>query len=89
MKKPEIKDHVPFTEAEVRFIKKLDEQRIRAERRFPLVTALFITFGFVAVLYGFEKMIDRVEFFVNYPWVLTIIGLIILGLTGAVYKKLN
>lgn len=83
------KDKISFTEAEVQFIKKLDEKRVNAEARFPLITALFVTFGFVAVLYGFEKMIDRVDFFVNHPYALLIIGLIILGLTGAVYKKLN
>lgn len=82
-------EKVPFTEAEIRFIKKLDEQRIKAENKFPLVTALLVTFGFVSVLYGFEKMIDRVDFFVEYPYILLIIGLITLALTGAVYKKLN
>jgi hypothetical protein len=87
--KNQTNEKVSFTEAEIRFIKKLDEQRLKAENRFPLVTALFVTFGLVAVLYGFEKLIDRISFFVNYPYVLLVIGLVILWLTGTVYKKLN
>ncbi len=83
------KEDISFTEAEIRFIKKLDKQRIKAENRFPLITALLVTFGFVSVLYGFEKMIDRVQFFVNYPHVLLVIGLVILALSGTVYKKLT
>ena len=82
-------EKISFTEAEIRFIKKLDEQRIKAENKMPLLTALLVTFGFVSVLYGFEKMIDRVDFFVNYPYVLLIVGLIILAITGSIYKKLN
>lgn len=83
------KEDISFTEAEIRFIKKLDKQRIQVERRYPLVTALLVTFGFVSVLYGFEKMIDRVDFFAEHPYVLLAVGLITLGLTGTVYKKLS
>ena len=82
-------EKVPFTEAEVHFIKKLDEQRIKAETKFPLVTAILVTFGLVSVLYGFEKMIDKVDFFVENPHILLLIGLTTLALTGAFYKKLN
>lgn len=80
---------VSFTEAEIQFIKKLDEKRVKAEARFPLLTALFATFGFVSLLYGFEKIIDKVTFLSNNPIVLLLIGLLILGVTGTVYKKLN
>ena len=80
---------ISFTEAEIQFIKKLDEKRVKAEQKFPLVTALLVTFGLVSVLYGFEKLIDRVDFFVAHPYVLLVIGLVLLGVTGTVYKKLN
>jgi hypothetical protein len=83
------KNLVPFTQAEEKFIEKMIEKRDRAEVRFPLITALAVTFGFVSVLYGFEKMIDRVDLFVNHPWILLIIGLVILAITGSIYKKLN
>lgn len=83
------KNIIPFTKAEEKFIEKVIEKRNRAEVKFPLLTALAVTFGFVSTLYGFEKMIDRVDIFVNHPWILLLIGLTILGITGSVYKKLN
>lgn len=82
-------DKISFTEAEIRFIKKLDEQRVKTENRFPLVTALLATFGFVSVLYGFEKLIDQNDFLTRNPLLLLTIGLTTLAITGTVYKKLN
>lgn len=79
----------PFTDTEQKVIAKMIEKRDRVELRFPLFTALAVTFGFVSTLYGFEKMIDRVELFVEHPWILLIIGIAVLGVTGALYKKLN
>lgn len=83
------KDFVPFTKAEEKFIEKMIEKRDKAEVRFPLLTALAATFGFVSVLYGFEKMIDSISLFVDHPSILFVTGLIILATTGATYKKLN
>ena len=82
-------EKVPFTEAEIRFIKKLDEQRLKAENKFPMITALFVTFGVVSVLYGYEKLIDKIPFFVSNPHILLVIGLATLALTGAFYDKLK
>lgn len=82
-------DKISFTEAEIRFIKKLDEQRVKTENRFPLVTALLATFGFVCLLYGFEKLIDQNDFLTGNPLLLLVIGLTTLGVTGTIYKKLN
>ena len=83
------KNLVPFTDAEERFIHKAVDKRTRAENRFPLFFGLLITFGFVSTLYGFEKLIDRVDLFVNNPWILLAFGITTLVVTGAAYKKLN
>jgi hypothetical protein len=80
---------VPFTDKEEKFIKKIVDERTRVEDRFPLLAGLFVTFGFVCTLYGFEKLIDRVDLFVNNPWILLATGLMTLLITGAAYKKLN
>lgn len=82
------KNFVPFTDAEERLVQKLVNERSVVETRFPLLFGLFITFGFVATLYGFEKMIDRVDLFVDKPWILLGIGVFTLLATGAAYKKL-
>jgi hypothetical protein len=83
------KNLVPFTEAEERFIKKVASERQVAETRFPLIFGLTATFGLVSVLYGFEKIIDKVDLFVNNPWILLVTGIVLLLVTGAAYRKLN
>ncbi len=83
------KDLLPFTKAEEKFIERMIQKRDHAELKFPLFTALAATFGFVSVLYGFEKMIDNVKLFSDNPSILLFTGLLILVLTGTVYKKLN
>lgn len=83
------KDVIPFTKAEEKIIEKMVEKRVQAQTRFPIIITLAATFGFVSVLYGFEKMIDEVGLLVDRPYVLLILGLIILGVTGSLYKKLS
>jgi hypothetical protein len=83
------KNFVPFTDAEEKFIKKVVDERSLVETRYPLLFGLTATFGLVSVLYGFEKLIDRVELFVNNPWILLVIGVLLLLATGAAYRKLN
>lgn len=83
------KDILPFTKAEERLIERVVQKRMQAENRFPVIMTITATFGFVSVLYGFEKMIDNVQLFVDNPSILFITGIIILAVTGSLYKKLN
>lgn len=83
------KDLIPFTKSEEKFIEKIVEKRHSAEVRFPLIYTLLGTFGFVSTLYGFEKLIDQVDLFVDKPWILLIVGVLTLALTGSIYKKLG
>jgi len=83
------KDFIPFTDAEERLIQKVVNERNRAETRFPLIFSMLITFGFVSTLYGFEKLIDQVDWFVENPWFLLLTGVLTLLITGAAYKKLS
>lgn len=78
-----------FTQAEKEILKKLDRTRLGAKTRFPLLTALFATFGAVTLLAGFQAALARIEFLHNNPWLLVITGLLILTVTGTVYKKLD
>lgn len=57
--------------------------------RFPLPFTLAGAFGLVATFYGFEKIIDKIDFFANNPWILLGVGLITLSLTGSFYNKLR
>ena len=83
------KNFIPLTKVEERIVEKAVHGRESLAQRFPLFFGLTATFGLVSVLYGFEKLIDRVELFVNNPWILFIFGLMLLIATGAAYKKLN
>jgi hypothetical protein len=71
-----------------------EEEQVRKIRdtysqKYPVVFAVGATFGLVAVLYGFEKLIDRNQLFVENPWFLLILGLVILAITGSFYNKLR
>lgn len=57
-------------------------------KRFPLLFTLMGTFGLVATLYGFERLIDQIELFVENPLILLGTGILTLVLTGTLYKKL-
>lgn len=83
------KNFIPFTSAEEKVIEKIVEERVRVQTKFPILIALSATFGLVSVFYGFEKLIDRVDLFVEHPWILLIIGLMLLAATGKVYQKLD
>lgn len=76
-------------QAEEKIIHDAVSRRESLAQRFPLFFGLMATFGLVSVLYGFEKLIDRVDLFVNNPWILLVFGISLLLLTGAAYKKLN
>lgn len=67
----------------------VDRIRQSYVQKYPVVFTLAGTFGFVATLYGFEKLIDKVDLFVNNPWILLATGLAILFATGAFYNKLR
>lgn len=84
-----MKDLRPILSAEERARQKVQRSREVAESRFPLVFGVLATFGLVATLYGFEKLIDRSEWLSNNPWVLLAVGLTTLMATGAAYRKLN
>ena len=83
------KNFIPFTDKDEKLIAKLSEKRGKAEVKFPLSFGFLATFGFVSILYGFEKLIDRIDLFANNPWILLVTGLLILVSTGAAYRKLN
>ena len=83
------KNIVPFTDAEEKLIQKLSEGRDKTAVRFPLIFGLAASFGLVATYYGFEKLIDKIDLFGNHPWLILIVGVTVLVITGTAYKKLN
>lgn len=68
---------------------KVKNIRDSAFSRFPFLFVFLSTFGLVATLYGFEKLIDRIDYFQKYPEMVLVVGLVILLITGTLYKKLK
>ena len=57
--------------------------------RFPIVFSLLTTFGVATTFLGFEKIVSNIEFLDQHPFIMLILGISILALTGTLYKKLS
>lgn len=70
-------------------VKDLVHVRDTAFARFPLLFTLLVTFGLSATLYGMGKIVETIPLFVDHPVIPLVVGLVILLLTGRLYKKLG
>jgi len=57
--------------------------------RYPLSFALLVIFGATMVSQGIKDLLLEIPFFKNQPLTMLLIGMIILILTGTLYKKLE
>jgi hypothetical protein len=80
--------HKKVIDAPKPVVDKLSAHRDNAFGRFPLMFTLLGAFGLVATFYGFERIIDKMGFFANHPFLLLGTGLLTLIITGSLYKKL-
>lgn len=87
MNKPKLSKPQKLTESEKRIVAAVHAGRQKVDAKFPLGTALGATIGLVMVLYGTEKIIDK-TFFAEHPWMLVFSGVIVLAVTGSIYRKL-
>lgn len=83
------KSIIPFTDIDDKIIERATRRRESIAERYPLTFALIGTFGLVSTFYGFEKIIDSVELFADNPWILLVIGLATLSVTGLALRKLG
>ena len=58
-------------------------------KRCPLLFSFLIVFSAAAILDGFRMISDEMELFKNHPGYLIIIGVVVLFLTGKLYKTLD
>ncbi|GAH44780.1 unnamed protein product [marine sediment metagenome] len=65
----------------------IEHERGKIKKRFPFIITILGAFGVVSTYYGFEQILDK-TFLVNYPWSMILIGIILLILTGALFKRL-
>lgn len=57
--------------------------------KYPLTFATIILIGVVAVSEGLKDIITSISFYDGHPWRLLFTGLLILIITGTIYKKLE
>ena len=67
----------------------LDPVRRNLFTRYPTIPIILTTFGVVAVLYSFERLIMEIAWLYDRPILILVIGLATLALTGTLYKKLG
>lgn len=68
----------------------LSEKRATsAFTRYPFLFSLLVTFGFVAVVDGFGGITASIPYLSDRPWLVLVIGLVVLLFTGSLYRKLS
>ncbi len=58
-------------------------------RRYPLIFAFLVTFSFAAILHAFDLITDEVPIIREHPYYLMLSGILVLMLTGTLYKRLE
>lgn len=82
-------DKYSASELEQKLLDELEKQRNKVQARYPLLFILLVTFGAVATLQGFNKIISGIDIFEDNPWIMFVSGLLILTATGTLYQKLK
>jgi hypothetical protein len=83
------KSIIPFTDVDDKIIEKARQKRESVAERYPMTFALVGTFGLVSTFYGFEKLIDRIPLFTSHPWIILVVGVGTLSVTGLALRKLS
>jgi hypothetical protein len=76
-------------EKEKALLRKIELGRGRLKNKFPIVFTLAGTFGLVATFYGFQEIINRIEWLRDNPLLILIVGITTLVITGRLYQKLD
>ncbi len=63
--------------------------RKKVIKKHPVLFLMLVTLGFTATISGMEQLLFQIDFLQNQPIVVLIIGLVLLLLTGTLYKKLG
>lgn len=76
-------------EVQVGVEKELAPIRKNILKRFPTLFLLAVTFGVSLVFFSIEVILSKSRFVTEQPWLALGIGLLILIVTGTLYRKLN
>lgn len=81
--------HFASLEDREEFMKNFIKRRDSVFARFPLLFTLLGTFGVILTFYGFQHVLQRIPLLANNPMIALATGLLILIVTGKLYKKLG
>jgi hypothetical protein len=56
-------------------------------KRFPVSFLILVTLGFASVTFAVEEILHRHSLFTENPFLVLLVGLLILVITGTAYKK--
>lgn len=82
-----ISEAVNVTEKKIE--KTIKPVRKKVYKEFPVLFLLLITLGVTATISGLEQLLLQINFLQNNPFVLLVIGVLLLAFTGTLYKKLG
>jgi hypothetical protein len=80
---------IKVTQLEARMQAALEPTRKSVLQRFPILFTLLTTFGLVTTFLGFELVLAQIGFLYSRPWLMLSVGVLVLVLTGSLYKKLG
>ena len=78
-----------ITEVEQGMEDRIAPVRKNIVERYPAVFLLTVTMGLSLIIYSMELIFAQWDWVQNYPWIALAIGVVILTLTGTLYKKLS
>jgi hypothetical protein len=58
-------------------------------KRFPVIALLLVTFGVSATFFGVERMLSDIAFLDKHPILIFLLGILLLTVSGRLYKKLG
>ncbi len=84
------KDPIQQAESIVRNVNEKSSKYVQPVlKRYPLLFAFLIVFSLAAISDGIKTFIGEFEIFHTYPWLLILIGMLVLVFTGMLYKFLD
>ena len=78
-----------FDATEQQFAQVVAPIRKNVFQRFPIISILAVTLGVTATVLGMERILLEYEVLQAHPFLIFAIGIGLLALTGALYKKLG
>ena len=57
--------------------------------RYPLLFTMLVIFGAVMISEGMKELVSEISFLHDHPFVMMLVGILVLIVTGTLYKKLK